>query len=240
MFRIAERFMRESGAAMVVSGEVVGQRPMSQKKRDLFLIAHHSGLEDRLLRPLSARLLPPTWPERNKLVDRDQLFDFSGRGRTPLIALAQKLGLRRIPQPSTGCALTEPQFAAKVFDLIGNDAAADRWQFELLRIGRHFRYQRSTKIVVGRRAEENEQLARLFEQPAARDATLVVPDNFLGPTALVLGPTGDEALDFAGGLILRYAKAADAPAPRVVVRRDATTNLRPLQPHAGAAMAQSL
>jgi tRNA-specific 2-thiouridylase len=240
MFRIAERFMRESGAAMVVSGEVVGQRPMSQKKRDLALIAHHAGLEDRLLRPLSARLLPPTWPERTKLVDRDRLFDFSGRGRTQLIALARQLGLRRIPQPSTGCALTEPLFAAKVFDLIGNSAEADRWQFELLKLGRHFRYQRSTKIVLGRRAEENEQLAQLFKQPALQGATLVVPDNFLGPTALIVGPADEEALDFTGGLMLRYAKLADRSAVRVVVERHATRYLRSLKSHAGAATSQSI
>ncbi|MES1213518.1 MAG: 7-cyano-7-deazaguanine synthase, partial [Singulisphaera sp.] len=132
MFRIAARWMRESGAALVASGEVVGQRPMSQKKRDLALIAHRAGLTDRLVRPLSARLLPVTAPERELLVDRQQLYGISGRGRSELIALAREFGLKRIPQPSNGCALTEPGFAAKVHDLLGNDPEADRWHFELL------------------------------------------------------------------------------------------------------------
>ena len=153
---------------MVVSGEVVGQRPMSQKKRDLALIAHRAGLDDHLLRPLSARLLPLTSAERSGLVDRERLFGFSGRGRTELIAVATSFGFSRIPQPSNGCALTEPRFADKVYDLIGSDATADRWQFELLKIGRHVRLDRSTKVVLGRRAEENDMLLRHFEQAGAQ------------------------------------------------------------------------
>ena len=107
MFQIAKTYMEQTDAQFIVSGEVVGQRPMSQKRRDLNVISHHSELDDRLLRPLSAKLLPPTWPEREGLVDRQQLFDFSGRGRKGLIALAKRFGFKEIPSPSTGCALTE-------------------------------------------------------------------------------------------------------------------------------------
>jgi len=240
MFRIAGRFMRESGAAMVISGEVVGQRPMSQKKRDLALIAHHAGLADHLLRPLSARLLPPTAPERDKLVDRERLYGFSGRGRTELIALAEQLGLRRIPQPSTGCALTEPRFADKVYDLLGHDAAADRRQFELLKVGRHIRFDRVTKVIVGRRLEENEQLARLCERPDSPAAALLVPHDFVGPTAIVVGQATDEALEFAGGLLLRYAKLSDSSARHARVRWGTVEHVRPLSPHADAAVAATL
>lgn len=208
MFRIAGQWMRENGASLVVSGEVVGQRPMSQKKRDLALIAHRAGLTDDLLRPLSARLLPVTAPERAGLVNREELYAFSGRGRTGLIALAHEFGFARIPQPSNGCALTEPGFAAKVHDLLGSDAEADRWQFELLKIGRHVRFDSATKVVLGRRAEENDQLALHAARPSAAEVALLVPHDFVGPSAVVIGRVSEAALDFAGGLMQKYAKAS--------------------------------
>jgi len=217
MFALAEKWMRRTGAALVASGEVVGQRPMSQKKRDLARIAHHSGLEDRLLRPLSAKLLPATAPEREGLIDRDALYDFSGRGRKGLIALAGQLGLKRIPQPSTGCALTEPQFATKVHDLVQLDPRGTRWDFELLKIGRHVRLDRATKVVVGRREEENERLQRMYDERESERVTLVSPENFIGPVALLIGPASEEALQFAGGLLLRYSKHSEIEQPRAIV-----------------------
>jgi tRNA-uridine 2-sulfurtransferase len=225
---------------MVISGEVVGQRPMSQKKRDLARIAHHAGLEDHLLRPLSARLLPATFPERQKLVDRQRLFGISGRGRKELIALARQLGLRRIPQPSTGCALTEPRFAAKVHDLIGHDAAADHWQFELLKIGRHVRFDRLTKVVLGRREEENEQLVRLLGRLPAGTVTVIEPENFLGPTALVVGAATEAAVDFAAGLVLRYAKLSHTAVPRARVRNGSGEQVQPLGEQAEVSLAHAI
>lgn len=217
MFALAEKWMRRTGAALVASGEVVGQRPMSQKKRDLARIAHHSGLEDRLLRPLSAKLLPATAPEREGLIDRDALYAFSGRGRKGLIALAQQLGLKRIPQPSTGCALTEPQFATKVHDLVQLDPLGTRWDFEILKFGRHVRLDRTTKVVVGRREEENERLQRMYDERENDRVALVLPENFVGPVALVIGAASNEALQFAGGLLLRYSKRVECDQPRAVV-----------------------
>ena len=98
--------MNEVDACVVITGEILGQRPMSQKRRDLQIIAHQSELDGRLLRPLCARRLPPTIPERQGLIDRQKLYDFHGRGRGALIELAHTLGIRQIPQPSVGCALT--------------------------------------------------------------------------------------------------------------------------------------
>ncbi len=253
MFALAEKWMRRLDAQLVASGEVVGQRPMSQKKRDLALIARHSGLDDRLLRPLSAKLLPPTWPERVGLVDRERLYDFSGRGRKGLIALARELGLKRIPHPSTGCALTEPQFAAKVHDLVRLDPRAARWDFELLKIGRHVRLDRLTKVVVGRREEENERLRRLFDEHNERayrsvndeqadepSVALLEPENFAGPTALLIGPATDQSLHFAGGLILRYAKNADSDPPRAVLLHNGQRRILALTTDEAAAAAVSL
>jgi hypothetical protein len=215
MFRGAARFMHEVGAEFVASGEVVGQRPMSQKKRDLAVIACHSGLEDRLLRPLSAKLLPPTAAERQGLVDRSRLYDFCGRSRKGLIALAREFGFRRIPHPSTGCALTEASMATKVFDLLESQPDNRRWDFDLLKVGRHVRIDNRTKVVLGRREAENVQLKQLHRRQDAREAMLLEPENFQGPTALVVGATDETVIDVAGSLILRHVTHRECRMPRV-------------------------
>jgi len=240
MFRRARRFMEQVDASMVVSGEVVGQRPMSQKRRDLDVIAHHADLGDRLLRPLSAKLLPPTLPEREGVVDRRRLFGFSGRSRKALIALAHRLGLASIPPPSTGCALTEPQFALKVFDLLHHAPGGRRWDFELLKTGRHHRMNASTKVIVGRGAADNRLLDGFFRQGDAAPAALLSPENFAGPTALLIGPVTDESLDFAGQLILRYSKVYDADDARLVVEHCGTVRRRLAQPSPHAASLPTL
>ncbi|MBX3415708.1 MAG: hypothetical protein KF708_23690 [Pirellulales bacterium] len=218
MFERARRYMLERDALCVASGEVLGQRPMSQKRRDLLLIASQSGLEGRLLRPLSAKLLPATEPEKSGAIDRSRLYDFTGRGRKPLIELAHQLGLQRIPSPSTGCALTEPQFATKVHDLVRLDAGSTSWDFDLLKTGRHVRFDRLTKIVVGRREAENLHLESMFAASRSRAEALLWPENFRGPSCLVCGPATDAALEFAAGLLLRYG-TSDTAEPRVHVRR---------------------
>jgi hypothetical protein len=240
MFRDAARYMREVGAALVASGEVVGQRPMSQKKRDLDVIAHHSGLDDRLLRPLSAKLLPVTAPERQGLVDRERLYGFSGRSRKGLIALARSFGFPRIPHPSTGCALTESSMAAKVFDLLKFEQQNRRWDFDLLRIGRHVRRDSGTKVVVGRREAENAQLRQLFQREDARQGLLLEPENFLGPTALIVGTAADATVDFAGSLILRYCTHVAAERPRVWLHRQSQRQVHEINSIQAAEFATTL
>ncbi len=209
MFQKAKQFMEQVDAQFIVSGEVVGQRPMSQKRRDLDVISHHSDLDDLLLRPLSAKLLPPTKPERDGLVDREQLYDFQGRSRKGLIELAKKFGFEDIPTPSTGCALTEPRFSKKVFDLFEVAPESNGWDFELLKIGRHFRYDERTKVVMGRNEQENDRLRYMHELSDSSSAAMLNPRNFLGPRTLICGPATDEAVDFAAGLILRYTTNCD-------------------------------
>jgi hypothetical protein len=209
MFQKAKQFMEQVDAQFIVSGEVVGQRPMSQKRRDLDVISHHSDLDDLLLRPLSAKLLPPTKPERDGLVDREQLYDFQGRSRKGLIELAKKFGFEDIPTPSTGCALTEPRFSKKVFDLFEITPESNGWDFELLKLGRHFRYDERTKVVMGRDKQENDRLQYMHELPDSSSAAMLNPRNFLGPRTLICGPATDEAVDFAAGLILRYTTNCD-------------------------------
>ena len=240
MFDKSKRFMKEIGADFIVSGEVVGQRPMSQKRRDLLAISYHSELESLLLRPLSAKLLPPTLPELEGWVDRDRLYDFSGRGRKELIRLGKQLGLKEIPSPSTGCALTEPQFSRKVFDLIQMPTHASRWDFELLKLGRHFRLDLQVKVVVGRNEEENNHLAYVHRLPNAASSALLSPANFGGPTALIVGPTSDAALQFAGGLILRYSSGSGPSTLNGYLEQNGETQVIPLESHAAAAEIQSL
>ncbi len=218
MFDKAKHFMEQVGATFMASGEVVGQRPMSQKRRDLDVISHHSDSEDILLRPLSAKLLPPTKPEREGLVDREQLYDFQGRSRKGLIELAEKLGLKNIPTPSTGCSLTEPQFSKKVFDLIQLDPESQRWDFELLKTGRHFRLDEQTKVVVGKNKEHNAILEYMHSLPEASSTALLQPESFAGPIALVIGPKTPDALDFAAGLVVRYGKAPQSNEASIKVR----------------------
>lgn len=219
MCRMAHRFMQQCDACLVITGEVLGQRPMSQKRKHLEIIAHHSGLEGRLLRPLSAQLLPPTDVEREGLVDRSMLCRFQGRGRRAMIRLAEQLGIGSAPSPSTGCALTEPAFAARVFDLMDAQPDAARWDFELLSVGRHFRFDQRTKVVVGRNAEENARLRAMAARDDAPEVARMYPDGFRGPEALLVGPYGEAAAAFGRELLLRYAGTGQAG--RIVVDRPA-------------------
>jgi hypothetical protein len=194
---------------MVITGEIVGQRPMSQKKSDLANIERRSGLGGRLLRPLSAKLLPPTVAEKEGLVDRRKLYGFSGRKRSQLVRLARELGLKEIPQPSTGCALTEVSFSSRVRDLMEHDADASRWDFELLNLGRHIRLNPDTKAVVGRNAAENAALESYFVRGREGSCAYLHPENFLGPDVLVVGPITEEFIGLAVALVLRYSKTYD-------------------------------
>jgi len=225
MGRMAKTHMEEVGACVVASGEVLGQRPMSQQRWQVEAIERESGLEGRLLRPLSAKLLPPTIPEREGLIDREKLYGFNGRGRRKVIALAHRLGLPEIPQPSTGCPLTQVTFAPRVRDLMEFDPAAARWDFELLNVARHFRLDERTKAVVGRNQEENAVLGEFSRRPDARPAALLHPENFLGPDVLLVGPVTDEAIELAAGLILRYARRFDPDDARVRVTRSGSSRV---------------
>jgi hypothetical protein len=240
MFRHAKRVMEQVGADLVISGEVVGQRPMSQKRRDLLIIARESGLEDRLLRPLSAKLLAPTLPERTGQIDRERLFAFHGRGRKELAALAQFYGFTEIPPPSTGCPLAETSFAGKVHDLIRFDLESAPWDFELLKVGRHIRTDARTKVIVGRQAADNERLRWMYRQPGSRASALLVPTAFRGPTVLVVGPATDETLTVAGSLLLRFAKDYDPETAWVECDVAGQSRRLPVRQHDQAAQVATL
>jgi hypothetical protein len=240
MFQRAKTFMEEIGAHFVASGEVIGQRPMSQKRNDLDVIAYHSDLEGLLLRPLCAKRLRPTIPEKEGWVDRERLYDISGRSRKELLALAEKYGIKNVPAPSTGCALTEPLFSKKVFDVLRHSPQADAWEFELLKIGRHFRFDAQTKVVVGRRESDNAALEYMYRLPDSASTALLTPENFVGPTALVLGRASEPALEFAVGLMVRYGKRQPADERRIRVEAQGERYWREAAPSAAAELAETI
>jgi hypothetical protein len=209
MFRHARDWMERRGARFVISGEVLGQHPMTQKRRDLLLVAHASGLGDRLLRPLSAQLLAPTAPEREGLVDRTKLHGFSGQGRKGLIELGHQLSLDVTYAAPRGCALAEPKLAEKVFDLLQSEPAASLWDIELLKLGRHISINERARAVLGRSEMENEQLRAFFVRADSRAVALVTGANFPGPVALVIGPCDDRALACVQESIVRYGKPSN-------------------------------
>lgn len=218
MFDIAAKHMKAAGASFLASGEVVGQRPMSQRSECFDLIEKDSGLEGLILRPLSAKLLEPTIPEKEGVIDREKLYDIQGRSRSRLLELARRYGIENPPSPSTGCALTEPEFAKKVRDIFKfvKEKDYERWQFEILKTGRHFRLDSETKLILGRDASENEYLKYLHP----KNTTLLSPLNFNGPNALLEGPGGRERLDRAAALIGHYTKQRPSETPQIQWERD--------------------
>ncbi len=205
MARQAGEAMAAEGAAFVVTGEVLGQRPMSQHRRALDLVARESGLGDRLVRPLSGRLLPPTYPEREGWVRREDWLDIQGRSRKRQLALAQAWGLTEFVQPSGGCCLLLTRsYALRLRDAfaIHGPGAMGSDEFALLRFGRHFRVSPTVKIIVGRNEVENAVLAGF----APGRWVLAFP-SVPGPVALVEGAPTDEELELAARLAARYSDA---------------------------------
>ena len=183
MFRLAGGFMREKGIDFLFSGEVLGQRPMSQHRQAIEIIERESGLAGRILRPLSAHHFPPTLPEEEGIVDRGRLLAISGRSRKEQIALAEDLGVRDYPCPAGGCLLTDPDVAGRLRDLFAYVPGYAHRDLVLLNIGRHFRLSPFLRVVLGKSQEENERLLAL----AVPGDVVFTPMNFRGPTALAAG-----------------------------------------------------
>jgi len=182
MFKKAGEYMAKIGASFILSGEVLGERPMSQNRNSLNIIERESGFEGRILRPLSALLLPETIPEKEGLVDRSKLLDISGRSRKRQMELAAKIGIRDYPSPAGGCKLTEPSFSNRLKDLFAQKQYSLE-EIELLKLGRHFRLDRGVKLVVGRNKNENEKIQEFFRE----GDLLFKAKNLKGPISLLKG-----------------------------------------------------
>ena len=164
MLKKAKAYMEEIGASFIITGEVLGQRPMSQRRDAMRIIERKAGVEEFILRPLSARHFDPTIPEIEGIIDRQRLLAFSGRSRKPQIALADEYGLKDYPCPAGGCLLTDPEFAKRMRDLITHKPDFNINDVQLLKIGRHFRLTPEAKLIVGRNQEENQRLSSLAQE----------------------------------------------------------------------------
>lgn len=204
MFRLAGEIMTEQGFAFLFSGEVLGQRPMSQTRTSLRYVEKHSGYAGYILRPLCARKLPETLPEREGWVDRRRLLGLSGRSRKPQMELAARYGITDFPAPAGGCLLTDKIFSRRLQDLFDHHPAYRERDLELLRTGRHLRLDDATKIVVGRTQKDNEEIARLIDPTA--DVVFKV-EQFPGPLVLMPGGGSEAMVMLAAGVCAGYSKA---------------------------------
>lgn len=200
----AKEYAKEIGAKFIFTGEVLNERPMSQHKSALALIEKEAGLENKILRPLSAQLLPETEAEKNGWVDRNKLLSIKGRSRKPQIALAKEYGIDDYPCPSGGCLLTYKGSANKVKDLFEHKDSVTLKDIHFLKVGRHFRFGKN-KIIVGKNEAENETLLRLNNKT---DYVFEVP-NFGSPITVLQGNETKEAINFAAKLTATYSDAKD-------------------------------
>ncbi|NQT91502.1 MAG: hypothetical protein HQ559_01985, partial [Lentisphaerae bacterium] len=205
MFRKAKQMMADEGASFILTGEVLGQRPMSQLRDKLKIIEREAELDGLILRPLSAKYMPPTVAEEEGWVDRESLLDIRGRGRRPQMDLAEKLQIGDYPCPAGGCLLTDKHFAARLREHIDHTGELKMSDIPLLKIGRHFRLPSGSKFVVGRDQSENERLEAL----AGEQDTVLIPENVAGPTGLSPSLLCDGDVSLAGEIVAAYCDGDD-------------------------------
>ena len=213
MIKKAKELLKKYNADFIVTGEVLGERPMSQNKQSLKIVEKYSDTEDILLRPLSAKLLPPTKPEREGLIDRNKLLDIKGRSRKIQLDLAKKIGLKEIPTPAGGCLLTEPNFSRRLKDLIEHQKLISKRDLELLKLGRHFRID-GVKIIVGRNKEENEKLLEL-----SKPEDIIIKAEEPSPILLIPQSIENEKiLEIAGKIAGYYSDHRDKEKVKIKIK----------------------
>lgn len=224
LMRTAREMMAEYGAELLISGEVLGQRPMSQRQDTLRVIERESGCEGLLVRPLCAKGLPPTRAELAGLIDREQLLGFRGRGRQPQMELAARFGITDYPSPAGGCVLTDPIQARRIAAFYAEHDPVTVADIRLLMVGRHFRLPHGGWLAMGRREVENE---RLFDRALPSDWVVVLGDQ-PGPTGVLRFAEHADDVAAAAGLVARYGKKKEGEATAVRVlfsRGDETREL---------------
>jgi len=206
MLNIAGRKMEELGADFLFTGEILGQRPMSQGKQSLHIVAKNSGYGGYILRPLSASLLPATIPEIEGKVDREKLFNIQGKSRKRQIEMAKKYGITDYSTPAGGCLLTDPMFSKRLKDLFEHRKDFKIRDIELLKYGRHIRLNEKTKIIVGRNRSDNTAIQNFSED----EDTVITMKGFPGPTVLIPHGCDDKTLDRAAAICALYSDAPDS------------------------------
>jgi tRNA U34 2-thiouridine synthase MnmA/TrmU len=208
MFKAGKKVMDDIGAEFIISGEVLGQRPMSQHGPALRTIEKESGLEGIIVRPLSAGLLPPTQPEIDGIIKRENLGMIRGRSRKEQLKMAKEFGFVDPPNAGGGCLLTDPAFAIRAKDLFHHIETPTTNDIDLLKIGRHFRFDAKTKLIVGRHKDENEMLKAL----ALPGDVLFDTKDHVGPISMLRGDDSEKNLKLAAAITLRYS---DAPKDQI-------------------------
>ena len=217
MVNKACEWIEANGFDFIITGEVVGQRPMSQRKDTLPVIARDSGAGERLVRPLCAKNLPPTLPETEGWLDREKLYGFNGRSRKPQIALAKQFGFEDFAQPAGGCCfLTDKQYSVKLADLWSSRGSReyDLDDIMLLKVGRHLRPRPHFKLIVGREEGENR-----FLEGYRKRFIHIIPTSHSGPLVLLDGEPGADDIELAARLTARFSQGRDADHVTVSVNR---------------------
>ena len=215
MFRLAGEIMRDQKFDFLFSGEVLGQRPMSQNKTSLRYVEKHSGFDGYIVRPLSGKNLPETIPEKEGLINREMLLDIKGRGRKTQIKLAAEFGIKEYPAPAGGCLLTDRGYTNRLRDLFDHQQACTEQELHLLKYGRHYRLNPDTKVIVGRTEKDNENILK-FHNPT-HDIVIDVKEY---PSPIALIPHGAEKniIALAASICTGYSKAPKATPVEVLVK----------------------
>lgn len=216
MVNRAKQWITEHGFDFIITGEVIGQRPMSQRKQTMPIVAAESGANDLLVRPLSAQYLPPTLPERNGWIDRSKLFNITGRSRKPQMSLAKEFGFNDYAQPAGGCCfLTDESYSKKLVDLWQARGERD-YELDdvmLLKVGRHIRPRPHFKVIVARDDGEAQ-----FMSGYKKDYVSMNCASHRGPLLLIDGVPGEEDINLAGQILARYGQGRDAEQVEVTIR----------------------
>ncbi len=218
MFKAGKKVMEDIGAEFIISGEVLGQRPMSQHGPALRTIEKEVRLEGKIVRPLSGALLPKTEPEEKGLIKRENLGMIRGRSRKEQLKLAQEFGFQDPPNAGGGCLLTDPKFAIRAKDLFNHTETPTTNDIDLLKIGRHFRFDAKTKLIVGRNRDENEMLKALA---LSVDVLLETKDH-VGPVSLLRGDDSMTNLKLACNITFRYSDAPKELLGIVIMQKNGT------------------
>lgn len=204
MLKKARNYMQEIMGDFIITGEVVGERPMTQNKKSLMLTEVESGLKDKILRPLSAKLLESSSPEEKGWINRKELYNINGRSRKPQFGLAREYNIDTFPAPAGGCLLTDPNFSKRLKDALKYNEESLK-EILLLRLGRHFRLNDGAKVIVGRDEKEN-NLIEILKPPSS---ICLEVDSVPGPITLLINSKSKKDIEFAASLCLRYSDSKE-------------------------------
>lgn len=205
MMRYSGELLKKFEADFIITGEVINQRPMSQNAGALNTVKKESGFSDKILRPLCAKLLPPTEMEESGMVDREKLMNINGRSRKVQIELAEKWNIKDYPSPAGGCKLTEPGYSKRLRDLLDNNDEVTPRDMELLRYGRRFRISRNTVIISARTKDEGDLIKPILN---SNDTGFIV-DKYTGSMVGLVGEATEEGIKLAAAIAARYSKGKD-------------------------------